>query len=345
MKLARYIILSALLLVQCDHSEMNTKPAHTGSPGEIVVITPDSVWQNGLEKTFYDLFAYYVPMLPQAEAAFAIGHYTPAQFSMIIERHRNIAWVDINPKLEKNTGTLRVVKDKWAKAQLVIEIEAGSIEKAIELINDQGENLAQLINKKENERLAARFRVYSSPPLIELVKRKFDVDMVIPDGFEMALDSAGFFWLHREKSKTSGGMAYYVIQNLVMYYIPYDSDSSFTEANLLQWRDRYVKHITSKAKGSYLTTVYKFEDMDLYPIGRDVVVDGQYGRLIRGLWKMENDFMGGPFVSLATYDERKQKILVVEGHVFAPKFDKKEYLREMEALLFSLHFPKTNSDS
>jgi hypothetical protein len=80
--------------------------------------------------------------------------------------------------------------------------------------------------------------------------------------------------------------------------------------------------------------------MDLYPIGEDVLVDGQYGRLIRGLWNMEGDFMGGPFISLSTYDENKKQILTIEGQVFAPKFDKREYLREMEAVLFSLHFPK-----
>jgi hypothetical protein len=46
---------------------------------------------------------------------------------------------------------------------------------------------------------------------------------------------------------------------------------------------------------------------------------------------------------LSTYDKESNKIITVEGDVFAPKFDKREYLRELEAILFSLHF--TNNES
>ena len=45
--------------------------------------------------------------------------------------------------------------------------------------------------------------------------------------------------------------------------------------------------------------------------------------------------MGGPFISLSTLNETKDKIICIEGQVFAPKFDKREYLREMEAVLYS----------
>ena len=339
----RFIPLFLIFFLSCDHSKMDTKPAHTGSPGEILVIATDSVWDSGVKDIFFDKFGYYSPMLPQPEAAFNIGHYTPSQFSMIIERHRNIAIVNIDPKRPAGQGYVKVIKDKWAKNQLVIEIEAGSVEEIRSLLDKNAPGLVSLINTKENERLKARFLVYSSPPMMQLIQRKFNFNLVIPEGFKMAKDSAGFFWLQREKSKTSGGNAYFVVQNLVIYYLPHESDSSFTDANLLKWRDHFVYNITSKAEDSHMQTVYSFEDMDLYPIGEDVEIDGQYGRLIRGLWNMKNDFMGGPFVSLSTYDENKKQILTVEGQVFAPKFDKREYLREMEAIMFSLRFPDTTA--
>lgn len=338
MNTLRFIPLFLLFFLACDHSKLDTKPAHTGSPGEILVIATDSVWNNGVKEIFFEKFGYYSPMLPQPEASFNIGHYTPSQFSMIIERHRNIAVVNINPNRPPGQGYVKVLKDKWAKNQLVIEIEAGSVDEINSLLEESSQGLIALINKKENERLKARFLVYNSEPMMELIQRKFNFNLVIPEGFKMAKDSAGFFWLQREKSKTSGGNAYFVIQNLVIYYSPHKSDSSFSDANLLKWRDQYVKNIPATSENSYMKTVYSFDDMDLYPIGEDVEIDGQYGRLIRGLWNMENDFMGGPFVSLSTYDENKKQILTIGGQVFAPKFDKREYLREMEAILFSLRF-------
>lgn len=339
MNVLKFIPLFLIFFLACDHSNLDTKPAHTGSPGEILVIASDSAWNNGVKDIFFDQFSYYSPMLPQPEAAFNIGHYTPSQFSMIIERHRNIAIVNVDPKRQDGQGYVKVLKDKWAKNQLVIEIEAGSIEEINSLLKKNAPGLISLINKKENERLKARFLVYGSEPMMQLIQRKFDFNLVIPEGFKMAKDSGGFFWLQREKSKTSGGNAYFVVQNLVIYYSPHESDSSFTDANLLKWRDHFVSNISSKAENSHMQTVYSFDDMDLYPVGEDIEIDGQYGRLIRGLWNMENDFMGGPFISLSTYDENNKQILTIGGQVFAPKFDKREYLREMEAILFSLRFP------
>jgi hypothetical protein len=33
----------------------------------------------------------------------------------------------------------------------------------------------------------------------------------------------------------------------------------------------------------------------------------KYYAELRGLWKVENDFMGGPFVSLSTLDEKTKQ--------------------------------------
>jgi len=53
---------------------------------------------------------------------------------------------------------------------------------------------------------------------------------------------------------------------------------------------------------------------------------------------MENDFMGGPFFSMTMYDEPNQRIVTVEGYAYAPYFDKREYIREVEAVVKSLKF-------
>jgi len=58
----------------------------------------------------------------------------------------------------------------------------------------------------------------------------------------------------------------------------------------------------------------------------------------RGLWKMENDFMGGSFVNLTIWDEANQRSVSVDGFVYAPGKDKRNYMMELEAMVQSLQF-------
>ena len=48
---------------------------------------------------------------------------------------------------------------------------------------------------------------------------------------------------------------------------------------------------------------------------------------------MKNDFMGGPYVHYTFVDEENSRVINLDGFVYAPKFNKREYLRELEALL------------
>ena len=65
-------------------------------------------------------------------------------------------------------------------------------------------------------------------------------------------------------------------------------------------------------------------------------MEGRYFAKLRGLWKLENGFMGGPFISLSTVDEKRQRIVTVDGYVYAPSEEKREFLRQVESILYSL---------
>jgi hypothetical protein len=55
---------------------------------------------------------------------------------------------------------------------------------------------------------------------------------------------------------------------------------------------------------------------------------------VRGLWEMEGDAMGGPFVSLAL--QQGHSIICVEGFVYAPEMKKRNLIRRLEATLYTL---------
>jgi len=52
------------------------------------------------------------------------------------------------------------------------------------------------------------------------------------------------------------------------------------------------------------------------------------------LWKVQGDFMGGPFVDYFLADESTQQLTMLSGYVYAPAKPKKGiFMREVEAVL------------
>jgi len=46
--------------------------------------------------------------------------------------------------------------------------------------------------------------------------------------------------------------------------------------------------------------------------------------------------MGGPFYSLAFYNDANKKQYMVEGYVYGPQFNKRAFIREIEAMVKSV---------
>ena len=59
---------------------------------------------------------------------------------------------------------------------------------------------------------------------------------------------------------------------------------------------------------------------------------------IRGLWEVANDYMGGPFVEHIHYAKESGKLLVVEGFVYAPRFKKRNLVRQVESIVYSFEW-------
>ena len=56
----------------------------------------------------------------------------------------------------------------------------------------------------------------------------------------------------------------------------------------------------------------------------------------KGLWKMNNDFMSGPFINYNIFDPKRSRILVVEGFCYAPSKEKRDLMFELEAIIKSI---------
>ena len=57
---------------------------------------------------------------------------------------------------------------------------------------------------------------------------------------------------------------------------------------------------------------------------------------MRGLWQMEGDIMGGPFVSHTIVDTLRGVTLTAEAFVYAPGEQKRNIIKRLEAALYTL---------
>ena len=95
------------------------------------------------------------------------------------------------------------------------------------------------------------------------------------------------------------------------------------------------QHIPGPSEGSYMGTETEFvpplvTTVNDFPAG--------YAREMRGMWKVVNDFMGGPFVSYTFVNNKAGKLVTVEGFYYEPNQKKRNMMLQLEAIAYSLKF-------
>ena len=305
-----------LILSSCS-SKKDLLPNVSGKPGEVVIIIEKNLWNSSIGEELKKHLMVDYPALPQDEPTFSLYPLPPENFNDIFQLSRNIIFININSV----NDSIIYTRDKWAKPQLVIKIMSKDINKMTELIKNKGQEIKEIILNEERTRLKMVYNKFREKSLINVLKKHY-IDLIIPTGYRLNLDTNGFIWISYETP--------YMSQGLFVYSVPYKDTSIFNPQNVVSIRDSVLKrYIPGPLEGTYMTTEH------LYPVEeKRFTLNNQFAYEIRGLWKIENDFMGGPFVNISTVV--KNKVVFVEGYVYAPKDDKKTYVWQLEAILYSL---------
>jgi hypothetical protein len=74
------------------------------------------------------------------------------------------------------------------------------------------------------------------------------------------------------------------------------------------------------------------------PRFRKITLNKNYTVEMRGLWRTSIKSMGGPFVSHTIVDTEKELLYYVEGFIYAPGKDKREFMREIETIIRTFDF-------
>lgn len=318
-------ILLALLIASCGQREGGGKPAASGKAGEMIVVMNKARWEGQAGEIVRGVFASYVPMLPQAEPQFNLYQIEHTSFADLFQPHRNIFIVDFDPSLEK--GRMELKRDQWSYPQMIINVKVPDEESLKRIMDTNGESFIEHYLKTERERLNNAYRRMINGEARDIVRERLKLDINVPDGFFVAKQSEDFVWLRQTGTRDELELG------VMLSVRPYrDPDVDFASSTIWERRNSITRaHIPGTFPGTYMTTY-----PDIPPLFRPLSFNGMYAVEARGLWKVQNDHMGGPFINITFVDEKNGRIITLDGFVYAPKFDKRDYLRQVEALMYSV---------
>jgi len=319
------IIILVLFLFSCKHDNTSDGiflPKISGKTGEVLLIIKKEKWEGDLGQAFQDLLAHEQYGLPQPEPIFDLVNISPGNFSKFHQPHRNIIFYNTVKDIIEPKITIR--KNKWAYPQLIINVDAPDETSAIELLKHNGKKIVTWLNIKERARLTGYYKGLMEPNIVKKIKNNHHLHLTIPVGYKLDVDEVDFAWVANEPQLIS--------QGIFIYHYPYSDTNTFTPEFLIEKRNYYLKkYVPGPLEGSYMST----EEL-LKPEFSEFEIENRYFAQLRGLWKLENGSMGGPFISLSTVDEVTNRVITVDGFVYAPGDKKREFLRQVETILYSL---------
>lgn len=322
------LVVISLLLLSCSSNPGAKMETITGKSGEVVVLIGKEIWKGSTGSLIRQTLAQPQSSLPQEEPMFNLIDVPPEAFINLFKTSRNILTVKISPTYTE--PKVEFTNDTWAYPQAIINIQASSAENFEELFIANSDKIMSFFLRAEKDRLQSTYKAVYEKGVYKTLLDDLKIKLYVPTGFEIVKKDSGFVWIRYDTPL--------ITQNILVYTYPYDSDSIFTSNYQVAKRNLITKKFVSgPTPGSYMST-----DMEIPRDFNILKYNGNYASEMRGLWRVENDFMGGPFISLSVLDASRRRVVTIEGDVYAPKNNKRNYLRQLEAMIYSLEFLNQN---
>ena len=306
-------------------------PNASGLPYEMLVVMGDDQWERPLGRAVFNVLDTDVPGLPQSERSFRITRINPSAFdSNMFRIMRNVIQVDI-----QNIYTqpkFKFARNVYSYPQMVMTLQAPDEASLAAYINENAQSILDFFTKAEMNREIDNLREEHNPEVSRLAKEILGVDVWVPWEVNKFKKGKDFLWASTNTGKKD--------MSIVLYSYPYTDKNTFTLEYFLNKRDSVMKvNIPGGPEGSYMTTQRD------YVYVKDATVQGKYAQVARGLWRVQGDRMGGPFVSHSRVDEANGRVIVAEAFIYAPESLKRDLMRRMEAALYTLQLPQAEKVS
>jgi hypothetical protein len=342
-------VAAILLLAACNSDKKNKDylPKATGKPGEMIVIM-DSLQRKGpLGDAVRSIFEAPVPVLPQDEPMFRVIWVHPNKSIDLLKQIRNLVFVftldqntpgskllkkDFSPetlnKINADTSFyLSTVKDEYSRGQEVMYLFGKTEEELISHLQKNRQSIIDYFNAIERTRLDADlFKNKTTSGVTEFLRKEQQCEIHVPYGYKLADKQNDFVWLRFLDAV--------IDKDVWITWKRYESEYQMLPDSIVAWREQVTKKYLFEDPDkplSYLVT----EQEDAKVQARQISMNDHFAMEVRGLWRTNTRTMGGPFVGYALIDEQRGLLYYIEGFAYAPGRDKREIMRELEAILWT----------
>jgi len=333
------ILISVLFLFGCETSK---KPAR-GFEDEIYVVA-DSAEYEEMQDALKSVFEKEIST-PQPEKLFTLKRINLSQLENH-QRSKNLilaaplnsgsetsdyikSVVDstIRTKLQTDPDFIVYKYDLWARGQLVAVLSAPNMNELNSKILRNADNLLYTFQKESDKRLYENLYnpTYERKKIEGEFLRDYGWVIYVQADYVPAINDSvnKFVWLRRgANSEMERWIFVYWIDNATPEYLTQDSIKVI--------RDRLTKKYYRTSNDSSYVIVAS-DDF----VVKEVNFNGKYALFTQGLWELNIKGMGGPFVNYFFYDEKTQRIYMLDGSIYAPRYYKRNLIQQMDVTLQS----------
>ena len=318
------VLLMLLSLVSCHQksgtSGIKVDNFSTGKAGEMILAIDTGYWSKAAMKEIYAVIQQPQPAINQIEPMFDVIRCSNADYKASFMRHRNIVQFDYNPDYAGNT--FEIQRDPVTKPQIHVKIRGNNQDSCLALFLAHQDEIVQAMYDNDIARLQNAHRKLNNPVIEKKIKEKFGISMTVPEGYFVGREEDDFLWLCFRTPKND---------RFVMIYT--SPKYELTTENIVAERDRITKaNIQGAVAGAYPLVA----NIEGYPLRQNLKLRYHSGVELRGLWETVRDKMGGPFYSFTQVAPDSVSCITIDGFVYAPQEEKRDYLREVEAVVKSI---------
>jgi len=324
------VAVTAVLTIASCSEEKKRKallPHISGKAGEVIIVIDKNAWEGSVGITLRDTLAADCPFLPQAEPLSNLVDVAPRGFGSMFQVHRNIIMVNISKEVTEPGIVYR--QDVWASPQCVISVNAPDNETAVALIKGNSQNIITTLEQAERDRVIRNAKQYEELAIAPEVTKILGGSPHFPSGYQIKSRTSDFIWVTYAPQYTQ--------QSILAFKYPVveGEDMMSRESLMSNINAMLQKNVPGMFDNTYMTIAPV-----ITPSLKYMKYKGLDFAELRGLWDVHNDYMGGPFVAHAFYSKDGKDVIVLLAFVYAPKYDKRHYLRQIESVLYSFEWAK-----
>jgi len=319
-------------------------PKANGVIGRVLVSVTDELWKGEIEAIFNEKFSDTAkgPYI-HYEPIFEFQQESPTTINRIRKKNRNFLRLMLESDKDYSQTEVIVKTDYKAEGQLYIIIRDSDKKRLLAFLNSQLSTYIALFNLEEDDRLVTKYNLNKNTGFDNAAKEKFGVSISIPlsakfiankDSIIYALDR-NVDQKTKDNPKTGAkGGTYWSQKGIMIWESPYENVSSFNPITVLNLRDSVLKeNVKGTVIDSYMATEYASSHK---PKIQFTDINGNQTMIIEGLWKHDGNIAasgGGPFIQYSIVHPTRHTIVHISTHIFAPRFNKREYIRQIRAML------------